>query len=118
VAYPLIGVTFALPAHGAAAKPWRWAAWLVSAAVFAIHLWFERSRRRSSPPRGAAHVAAAVALGAFVLAVWINVHGWWVEPGRLRAGSLFALVAFPLATGIPAFFAALAMLSAVERLRR
>jgi hypothetical protein len=118
VAYPLIGVTFALPAHGAATKPWRWAAWLASAAVFVIHLWYEHARQRTSPARGATHVATAVALGALLLAAWINVHGWWVEPGRLRPWSLFALIAFPVGTGIPAFLAALVALTGAARSRR
>ena len=118
VVYPLIGVIFALPAHGAATKPWRWAAWLASAAGFAAHLWYEHSRRRSSPVRGAAHVAAAVALGAFLLAAWINVHGWWVEPGHVRPMALLALIAFPLGTGLPAFVVGLVALATAARLRR
>jgi hypothetical protein len=118
VTYPLIGVIFALPAHGAATKPWRWAAWLASAAVFAAHLWYEHSRRRSSPARAAARVAAAVALGAFLLAAWINVHGWWVDPGHVRPMALLALMAFPLGTGLPAFVAALLALAAAARWRR
>src|SRR5690349_13546128 len=78
VVYPVVGVAFAalgnLSASHEMVVAWRLAAWLVSAAAFAAHLGYEHFRLRSSPLRAALHVSAAVALGAFLLAVWVIVH--------------------------------------------
>jgi hypothetical protein len=115
--YPLIGITFALPAHGAATRPWRLAAWLASAVVFAAHLRFEHSRVRDSPSRAALHVSAAVAMGAFLLAVWINVHLWFAG-GQQSPRALLALPIFPLVTGSPAFVAGLVLLFLFARIHR
>jgi len=115
--YPFIGITFALPAHGAATRPWRLAAWLVSALVFALHLRFEHSRFRDLPSQAALHVSTAVAMGAFLLAVWINLHSWFAG-GQQGPRTLLALLIFPLGTGLPAFVAALVLLFVVARIRR
>ena len=114
--YPFIGITFALPAHGAATRPWRLAAWLVSAVVFAAHVRFEHSRVRDSPSRAALHASAAVAMGAFLLAVWINLHYWFA--GTPNPRTLLALLVFPLVTGLPAFVAALGLLFLFARIHR
>jgi hypothetical protein len=81
VVYPVVGLAFAALANPSASGEmrtvWRLAAWLVCAAAFAAHLGYERFRLRSSSSRAAWHVSLAVALGAFALAVWVNVHGYW-----------------------------------------
>ena len=115
--YPLIGITFALPAHGAATRPWRLAAWLASAVVFAAHVRFEHSRFRDLPSRAALHVSAAVAMGAFLLAVWINVHLWFAG-GQQSPRPLLALLIFPLVTGLPAFVVGLVLLFLFARIHR
>jgi hypothetical protein len=48
---------------------WRLAAWLISAAAFAVPIGYEHFRLRTAPLGTARHVAAAAALGAFGLAV-------------------------------------------------
>src|SRR5947209_2682627 len=81
IVYPVVGILFAALANPSASSEmrvtWRLAAWLVSAGAFAAHIGYEHFRLLSSPPRAALHVSVAVALGAFALAVWINVHGHW-----------------------------------------
>jgi len=104
--YAFVGITFAIPADPA--KVWRLAAWVVSAFAYAAHIGYERFRLRNSPRSAALHVALAVALGAFGLAVGANVHS-------LRLGStnehrrllLLALVLWPIMTALPAFLVAL-----------
>lgn len=83
---------------------WRWAAWLLSAVVFAAQIIYERSRGRS-PAGGAWHAALAVAVGGFLLAAWATVHSLSVGAGRLGA-HIFALVAWPVLLGVPAFLVA------------
>ena len=119
--YPVVGIAFAAlgnPAAHEARIAWRLAAWLVSAAAFAAHLWHEHSRLRSSPSRAAFHAALAVALGAFVLAVWVNVHGHWSGSSHQSPLAPLALVVFPVVTGVPAFVVALAALAGWARIRR
>jgi hypothetical protein len=105
--YPVVGIGFALPLHSGSSHllimTWRLAAWIVSAATFAIHLAYERSRLRSTPFRGALHAAAAVAVGAFLLAVWINGRRLWDASAHHSSLAPLALVLFPVVTGIPAF---------------
>jgi hypothetical protein len=122
ILYPVVGITF-----GALANPstshelritWRLAAWLVSAAAFAAHLGYEHFRLRNSPLRAASHVSAAVALGAFALAVWVNVHGHWDASSHQSPLAPLALVVFPAVTGAPAFVVALVALAVLARTRR
>ena len=106
VVYALVGILFAIPAGPV--KAWRLAAWVVSAFVYAAHIGYERFRLRNSPRSAALHVALAVALGAFGLAVGANIHS-------LRLGSanehrrllLLALGLWPVITALPAFLFAL-----------
>ena len=72
LAYALIGITFAWPTTHVHA--WRLAAWAVSAIGYTSHLWYENVRLRNSPGTAALHVATAVALGAFGLAIGANLH--------------------------------------------
>jgi hypothetical protein len=106
VVYALVGILFAIPAGPV--KVWRLAAWVVSAFVYAAQIGYERFRLRNSPRSAALHVALAVALGAFGLAVGANIHS-------LRLGStnehrrllLLALGLWPIITALPAFLVAL-----------
>lgn len=121
IVYPVVGIAF-----GALANPstlhgtriaWRLAAWWVCAAAFAAHLGYEHFRLRSSPSRAALHVSVAVALGAFALAVWVNVHAHWGASPQSPLAP-WALVAFPVVTGAPAFVVALVAATVLARARR
>lgn len=121
IVYPVVGITFAALDHPAAPngmRVWRLAAWLVSAAAFAAHLGYEHFRLRNSPPRAALHVSAAVALGAFALAVWVNVHAHWAASSHQSPLAPLALVVFPAVTGVPAFVVALVAAAVLARTRR
>src|SRR5215471_1435035 len=72
IGYALVGIVFAVPATHVQA--WRLAAWVVSAVGYAAHIGYERFRLQNSPGSAALHVACAVALGAFGLAVGANIH--------------------------------------------
>jgi hypothetical protein len=118
VVYPVIGITFAAfgnPAVSNAVRAWRLAAWLVSAAAFAAHLGYESFRLRSSPSRGASHASAAVALGAFGLAVWVLLHAHWGASGHQSPLAPLALIVFPVVTGVPAFVVGLVVLVLLNR---
>jgi len=103
IGYALVGIVFAVPATHLQA--WRLAAWVVSAIGYAAHIAYERFRLQNSPGSAALHVAFAVALGAFGLAVGANMHS-------LSAGSthrhllLLSLGIWPVITALPAFLVA------------
>ena len=106
VGYALVGIVFAVPTTHV--RAWRLAAWVVSAVGYAAHIAHERFRLKNSPGSAALHVALAVALGAFGLAVGANIHS-------LSSGSthqhrqllLLALAIWPVMTALPAFLVAL-----------
>ena len=106
IGYALVGIVFAVPTTHVQA--WRLAAWVVSAIGYAAHIVYERVRLQNSPAPAALHVACAVALGAFGLAVGANIRS-------LSAGStsqhrqllLLALGIWPVMTALPAFLVAL-----------
>ena len=120
IIYPVVGITFgALPAASNEIRvTWRLAAWLLSAAAFAGHLWFEHSHLHNSPRRAALHASLAVALGAFALAVWVNVHAHFAAASHQSPLAPLALVVFPLVTGVPAFVVALVVGALLARTRR
>jgi len=122
IVYPVVGITFAALANPSASHEmvvaWRLAAWLVSAAAFAAHLGYEHFRLRSSPLRAALHVAVAVALGAFLLAVWVNVHAHWGASGHQSPFAPLALVVFPVVTGVPAFLVGFVAVAVLARMGR
>jgi hypothetical protein len=122
IVYPVVGITFSFPAKSTASNEirvaWRLAAWLVSAAAFAAHIAYEHFRARTRPTRAALHVAAAVALGAFLLAVWVNVHAHWIASSDQSSLAPLALVLFPAVTGVPAFVVALVAVAVLARARR
>jgi hypothetical protein len=92
---------------------WRLAAWAISAITFFVHIGYERSRLRHSPTTVALHASLAVALAAFGLAVAASLHGRAVQ----QHFPLFALVAWPLVTAVPAFAVALAVAAMLARIR-
>ena len=103
VAYFLIGKLFALqPTH---LQGWRLAAWIVSAILFGTHIAYEQLRLRNPPRSVAAHTAAAVAVGAFLLAVAGMIYSVQIGQARLKLW-LLALVLWPVFTAVPAFIAA------------
>jgi hypothetical protein len=118
VVYPTVGVSFSIPpgmssSHGVAVA-WRLAAWLVAAVTFTAHLAYEHVRLRNPPLRAAIHSSAAVALGAFLLAIWVNVRLHWA-PQQSPLAPL-ALILFPALAGVPAFLVGLTTLAAIRRL--
>ena len=106
VVYACVGIVFAMPASHV--EVWRLAAWVVSAFAYMAHICYERFRLRNSPCSAALHVALAVALGAFGLAVGANIHSLSVgSTNEHRRLLLFALVLWPIITALPAFLVAL-----------
>jgi hypothetical protein len=104
--YALVGITFALPASHA--RAWRLAAWMVSGAVYVVHLGFERFRLRNSSLISALRAALAAALGALGLAVGAIIHSFSVRsPAQHQRLLLVALLAWPVITGVPAFLVGL-----------
>jgi len=118
--YLAAGILFGALSGAAASSQmrvmWRLAAWLTSAIAFAAHIRYEHLKLRNSPLVTALHASAAAALGAFGLAVAANIHAQSAatSPHRLLA---IALVAWPVLTAIPAFVVALAVASALARMR-
>jgi hypothetical protein len=106
--YVVVGVTFGTLAGGASSHQmrtaWRLAAWVISAAAFAAHIWYEHARVQRSSATTAFHVSLAAALGAFGLAVAADVH----RLSSHQSALILALVAWPVLTGVPAFLVAFA----------
>src|SRR5947207_7807463 len=107
IGYALVGIVFAVPTTHV--RAWRLAAWAVCAVGYAAHIAYERFRLRSSPGSAALHVALAVALGAFGLAVGANIHSLSAESAKQhRQLLLLSLGIWPVMTALPAFLVALA----------
>jgi len=85
---------------------WRLSAFIVSALVFAAHIAYEHFRLHNTARPTAWHASAAVAFGAFALALAANIHDLG-SPLGYRPRMLIALVAWPLLTAVPAFIVAL-----------
>ena len=106
VVYAFVGIVFAMPASHV--KVWRLAAWVVSAFAYMAHICYERFRLRNSPRSAALHVALAVALASFGLAVGANIHSLSVgSTSEHRRLLLLALALWPILTALPAFLVAL-----------
>jgi len=86
---------------------WRLAAWVISAAAFAVHIGYEHVRLRSTPRTTALHVSLGVALGAFALAVAANLHAPAASSQQHSHALARALVLWPALTALPAFLVAL-----------
>lgn len=95
---------------------WRLAAWVVSGAAFATHIGYEQVRLRTSPATTALHAAFGAALGAFGLAVAMNVHARDVSSNR--GMRVLSLALWPSMTAAGAFVVALAMAAVLARVRR
>jgi hypothetical protein len=95
---------------------WRLAAWLVSAVVYAAHMWYQHFRIRSSPHLTALQVACGAAIGAFGLASAAVVHSLTTGTGDLRLLRI-ALLAWPLITGFPAYMVAFVLTTVLDRVR-
>ncbi len=105
IGYALVGIVFAVPVTHVQA--WRLAAWVVSAIGYAAHIAYERFRLRNSPGSAALHVAFAVALGAFGLAVGANIHSLSSgSTNQHRQLLLLSLAIWPVITALPAFLVA------------
>jgi len=115
--YLIAGLVFARLAGSAPSSAlrtmWRAAAYIASAAVFAVHI-RHQLRRGERPLVTALHVSIGVALGACALALAANLHAL-STPSANRVRLAVALVAWPLLTGIPAFLVALAATSILKR---
>lgn len=84
---------------------WRLSAFVISAGVFVAHLAHEHFRRRRPAQSTAWRASAAVAFGAFVLALAANLHDLGSASGY-RPRMLIALAAWPLLTAAPAYLVA------------
>jgi hypothetical protein len=115
VVYFLIGKVFTLQASHVHA--WRLAAWVVSGIAYAMHIGYEHFKLRNPPRLAAFHVAVAVAIGAFGLAVAGMIRSMSTA-SAIRPAWFLAIVMWPAFTAIPAFllaFAAEAILSRRSR---
>jgi hypothetical protein len=115
VLYCVIGIVFALPSKQV--LMWRLAAWAMSAALYAAHIGYEHFRLRNSFRFTALHVAVAVGIGGFGLAVAATVHSLFVTPNYSRWRFVVALVAWPLITAVPAFIVAFAVAAGLGVMR-
>ena len=110
VLYFVVGVLFGELSASATSRraffTWRFAAWVVSAAVYGAHIAFEHFKLRNSPRALATHTAVAVGLGAFLLAVAATVHAFTVPTHAPYWLFAVALVAWPLITAVPALLVA------------
>jgi hypothetical protein len=106
IVYALVGILFAVPATHVQA--WRLAAWIVSAIAYAAHIGYERFRLQNPPGPAALHVALAVALGGFGLAVGANIHTLSTASSSQHRHLLrLSLAIWPVITALPAFLVAL-----------
>jgi vacuolar-type H+-ATPase subunit I/STV1 len=119
--YFVFGVAFAAFASWSGTstmrETWNRLGFVASAIAFALHIGYEQFRLRHSPLITASHVAMAVALGAFALAVRANIHGYRVDSNNKRLLA-FALIAWPVITAIPGFVVALVAATGLSRARR
>lgn len=94
---------------------WRRMAWIVSAMVYAAHIGYERFRAGSSQQETALHVAVGAGIGALGLAASAVTHSWLTGLGNMRL-LRFALVVWPLMTGVAAYLVALASTAVLARI--
>jgi hypothetical protein len=125
----LIGVLYFAAGYGSAALDpsvpdwgrfaWRLTSWAVCFAVFAAHVGYEHTRPNASPRLIALHSAAAVALGAFLIAAAATLHAAMTPAPSAPFGRfLLALAVWPAVTALPAFVAAFLISVIVARLMR
>jgi len=124
----IVGVVYVVAGYGSALVDssvpaqmrfaWRLGAWVTCGVVYGAHIAYEHFRLRNSPFATAWHVAMAVALGAFFLAVAATVHAAMVSSHAPLWQFLIALVAWPIITAVPAFVVALAIAAVLARFPR
>ncbi|MGI9068590.1 MAG: hypothetical protein ACR2HX_19580 [Pyrinomonadaceae bacterium] len=121
VLYLAVGRASAALAGAAASNQmqsfWRLFAFVVSAVLFVAHIANEHFRLRNTARPTAWHASLAVALGAFGLALWANIHDLGSASGY-RPRMLIAFVAWPLLTAVPAFIVALVVAAGLGWKRR
>lgn len=115
ILYGVVGVVFGLPSNNV--KLWRLAAWVTSANVYAAHIAYEHFTLRNVPRSTALHVAAAVGIGGFALAVAASLHALIAPPNYTRWRFVLALVVWPVITALPAFIVALVITWVLARFR-
>ena len=113
VVYFVIGRYFPNPAENS--RVWRLAAWALSGVAYMTHIAYEHFRLRSPSRAAATHVAVGVALGAFGLAAAAMLHSLSTAPA-IRPLWLFALIAWPAFTGLPAWIGAFVAATFLRRL--
>ena len=113
ILYPVIGVFFAFP--NTHVQAWRYAAWIVSAIVYATHICYEYFRQGNSAKSTALHVATAVAIGGLALAIGALFHSLLDPPNYSRWRFGLALMFWPILTGLPAFIVALVITVLLNR---
>jgi len=96
---------------------WRLAAWVVCAAVFAIHIGYEHFLLGNSPRSTAFHAATAIAIGAVGLAIAATVHALLAPSTTPFVRFLFAWVIWPAVTALPAFLVAYVAVAVLEWIR-
>jgi hypothetical protein len=116
-AYLVSGLVSAALARAAASsqgrEAWRLTAWIFSAVAFAAHIRYEHLRLRSTPRTTAFHVALAVGLAGFGLAVSASLHGHATN----HPFPATALLIWPVLTALPAFVVALVVAVVLSRAR-
>ncbi len=119
IIYLVVGIGTAALAKSAASPQmvtvWRLAAWLLSLVAFVGQIAHEQLRLRSGVRATAAHTAAAVAFGAFALAVAGPVRSHWGTTDFWRV-AILSLPLWPILTGVPAFVVAFVAGSILRRL--
>ena len=122
----LVGTVYFLIGYGSALLdpvvpdrlrfPWRLTAWVLSAITFAAHIAHEHFRLKTPTVKTASRVAAAVAVGALLLAVGATAHAFLVQPGAPIWQYFLALALWPLITALPAFVVALIAAAVLARI--
>lgn len=115
IVYGAVGVSLAIPSDHV--RLWRLAAWAISAAIYFLQIGYEHFRLRNSLLASSFHVAVAAAIGGFALALAAFVHSFLILPPYPRSRFHLALVAWPILTGVPAFFVALVIKGLLTWLR-
>jgi len=121
----IVGVVYVVAGYGSALLDssvpaqmrfaWRLGAWVTCGLAYMAHIAYEHSRLGNSPFATALHVAMAVALGAFFLAVAATTHAAMVSSHAPLWQFLIALLAWPIITAVPAFVVALAIAAVLAR---
>jgi hypothetical protein len=112
LAYPGLGIISALLSNplqpGLGQASIRVGILLIAIVVFYIHFRVEFARPPGNLRLSALLASGAVAIGTFLLALYA-ITAAWLETSQVGKSLLAALIIWPVATGVPAFFAALVL---------